>query len=55
MKIIAFSSRVEDRDARWKKTVLATCHREAETQEGDGIARAWIADPKEYPGIPMPQ
>ena len=27
----------------------------AEPQEGDGIARAWIEDPKVYPGIPMPQ
>ena len=22
-------------------------------QEGDEIARAWVADPKVYPGIPM--
>ena len=27
----------------------------AEPQEGGGIARAWIEDPKVYPGIPMPQ
>ena len=27
----------------------------AELQEGGGIARAWIEDPKVYPGIPMPQ
>ena len=27
----------------------------AEPQEGGGIARAWIEDPKVYRGIPMPQ
>ena len=26
----------------------------ADPQEGGGIARAWIEDPKVYPGIPMP-
>ena len=28
--------------------------RGAEPQEGGGLARAWIEDPKVYPGIPMP-
>ena len=27
----------------------------AESQEGGGIARAWIEDPNVYPGIPMPK
>ena len=27
----------------------------AEPREGDGIARAWITDPKVYPGMPMSQ
>ena len=27
----------------------------AESQEGGGIAGAWIADPNVYPSIPMPQ
>ena len=27
----------------------------AEPQEGGGIARAWVEDPKVYTGIPMPQ
>ena len=37
------------------KIPLATCHSGAESQDGGGIARARIADPKVYPGIPIPQ
>ena len=38
----------------WGRPLETACsHREAEPQEGGGIARAWIEDPKVYPGIPM--
>ena len=44
------------RDAHWKLDSLPVVTGEAEPQKGGGIARAWIvADPKVYPGIPMPK
>ena len=46
-------TRVEGGDAYWK--LLATYnHREAHPQEGGGIGRAWISDPKVYSGKLMP-
>ena len=43
--------------ARWKLYWSPVVNGAAEPQEGGGIARAWIADPKENPGIglPMPE
>ena len=38
-------------DASWKFCLKTSSHREAELQEGDGIARAWIADPMVYAGV----
>ena len=46
--------RVEGGDACCKLYRLPVVTRGAEPQEGGGIARAWIVDPKIYPGIPMP-
>ena len=48
-----FFNRIECEDAHWKLYWLLIVTGEAEPQEGGGIARAWIADPKVYPGIPM--
>ena len=38
-------TRVEGGDANSKISLLPVVTGEAEPQEGDGIARAWIADP----------
>ena len=41
--------------AHWKSYWLTVVIRGAESQEGGGIARVWITDPKVYHGISMPQ
>ena len=54
MKISAFSVELnEGGDAHWKLYRLTVVTGEAEHQEGGGVARAWIIDPKV--GIPMTQ
>ena len=50
-----FFCRVEGEDTHWRLYRLPVVTRRAELQKGGGIARAWIEDPKVYPGIPMPQ
>ena len=45
--------RVEGVDAHWRLYRLPVVTVRAEPQEGDGTARAWIKDPKVYPGIPF--
>ena len=46
---------VEGGDAHWRLYRLPVVTVRAEPQEGGEIARAWIEDPKVYPGIQMPQ
>ena len=54
MNLCAIITRFEGGDVHWK--LLVTCSQQGvELQEGGGIARNWIADPKVYPGIPVPQ
>ena len=45
---------VEGGDAHWRLYSLPVVAGIAEPQEGGGISRAGIEDPKVYPGIPMP-
>ena len=47
------SCRVEGGDVPWRLYRLHVITGRAEPEEGGEIARAWIEDPKVYPGIPM--
>ena len=55
MNVSAFSVELKGGDAHWRLYRLPVVTGRAEPQEGGGIARAWIEDPKVYPSIPMPQ